>query len=229
MELNTGVILGVLFIFQIFSLYLFSRLLIQTLGRLFIRVTGSHTKAVNMLAFFFLLGTFVHEAAHAFTATLMLVTVHDFHLMPKIEEGGIKLGSVEITKSDPFRRAFIGVAPVIFGVSLLLLITWLLETKIPLEVSSWWLYLILGYCIFVVSNTMFSSKKDMEGAILVIVLLICTTVALILFKWYQPFIFLAQFLNTQTPYLLKLNIYILVPILVDIFVYGIFKLFKMGR
>ncbi len=226
MNENSGTILTALFLFQIFSLYLFSRLLIQTLGRLFMTLTGSHTKAVNLLAFFFLPGTFVHESAHAFTATIMLVTVHDFHLMPKIEEHGIKLGSVEITKSDPFRRALIGVAPVIWGVIILLVITWLIESKIPVTVSSWWIYLLLSYAVFVISNTMFSSKKDLEGMLLIYVLIIAIIGALLLLKFYLPFLWLASYLTTHSQFLLKLNIYLLVPILVDLLVYGIFKILK---
>ena len=229
MEQYIGPILAGLFLFQVFSLYLFSRLLIQTLAKLFMSLTGSHTKAVNLLAFFFLPGTFVHESAHAFTATIMLVTVHDFHLLPKIEEHGIKLGSVEITKSDPFRRALIGVAPVIWGVIILLTITWLIEVKIPLEIGFWWVYLLLGYAIFVISNTMFSSKKDLEGMLLINVLLIALIGALIVLKVYAPFTFLSEFLTSHAQFLFKLNIYLLVPIIVDLFVYVLFKLFKIGR
>jgi hypothetical protein len=229
MQENIGVIFAVLFLFQLFSLYLFSRLLIQSLARLFYTITQSHTTTVHLLAFFFLPGTFVHEAAHAFTATIMLVTVHDFHLMPKVEETGIKLGSVEITKTDPFRRALIGVAPIIFGVGILLIIAYLLETKIPITFGTWWILLLLGYSIFVISNTMFSSRKDMEGLLLVNALLIAIIGGLLILKMYTPFIWIAGIFNTHSDFIFKLNLYLLVPILVDILIYGIFKFFKLVR
>ncbi len=226
---NSGVILTILFLFQIFSLYLFSKLLIQSLFQLFYSITGSHTKTVNVLAFFFLPGTFVHEMAHALTAGFTLVSVHDIHLLPKIEGNGIKLGSVEITKSDPFRRALIGVAPILWGVGFLLLIAWLLETKIPITFGTSWFIILLGYLIFVISNTMFSSKKDMEGLIIFNVLFICVIAALILLKIFTPFIWLANFLNYHADFIFKLNLYLLVPILVDIIIYGFFKFFKVIR
>lgn len=226
---NHGIILTSLFIFQILSLYLFSKLLIQSLGRLFLSLTRSHTKTVNLLAFFFLPGTFVHEMAHALTATFTFVQVHDMHLLPKVEEQGIKLGSVEITKTDPFRRALIGVAPILWGVGILLLIAWVIETKLTMSFANWWIFLILGYLIFVISNTMFSSKKDIEGTIIFLVLLMCLITALILLKFYLPFIWIANLLNSHPDFIFKLNIYLLVPILVDILIYGFFKLFKLTR
>lgn len=229
MDLNIGPLLATLFVFQIFSLYLFSKLLIQSLGRLFLTLTGSHTKMVHLLALLFLPGTFVHESAHAFVATITLVTVHDFHLFPKVEENGIRLGSVEISRSDPFRRALIGVAPIIMGVISLLTITWLVEYKIPVAWSSWWIYLLLSYATFVISNTMFSSKKDIEGAILTIVLLICLVAALLILKFNQPFILFGDFLNNHAQFLFKLNIYLLVPILIDLIIFSLFKLLKINR
>lgn len=229
MQENIGVILAILFIFQIFSLYLFSRLLIRSLSHLIIKITRSQTATVHLLATFFLPGTFVHEMAHALTAALMLVTVHDIHLFPKVEEHGIKLGSVEIDRTDPFRRALIGVAPIIWGISMLLLFTWLIESFVPREWGSWWMYLIVGYLIFVTSNTMFSSRKDMEGMLLINVLIIATVGGLLLLKVYAPFIWFANLLNTNSSFMLGLNIYLLVPIIVDIFIYSIFKLLRFNR
>ncbi len=226
---NTGVILAVLFVFQVFSLYLFSRLLISSLSHLFLKLTRSHNATVHLLSAFFLPGTFVHEMAHALTAGVTMVGVHDIHLFPKIEEHGIKLGSVEIDRTDPFRRALIGVAPVLWGIAMLLLFTWLLQSFVPREWGSWWLYLILGYLIFVTSNTMFSSRKDMEGMLLINVLLIATVGGLLLLKVYAPFICFANLLNTNSQFMLGLNIYLLVPIVVDIFIYGLFKLLRINR
>lgn len=182
-----------------------------------------------MLAAFFLPGTFVHEMAHALTAGMSLVNVHDIHLFPKVEEQGIKLGSVEIDRTDPLRRALIGVAPVIWGIGVLLLCTWLIESIVPREWESWWMYIILGYFIFVTSNTMFSSKKDLEGMVLINVLIIATVGGLLLLKVYLPFIWFASLLNTNSQFMLRLNIYLLLPIVVDIFIYAIFKLLKINR
>jgi len=182
-----------------------------------------------MLAAFFLPGTFVHEMAHALTAGMTLVGVHDIHLFPKVEEHGIKLGSVEIDRTDPFRRALIGVAPVLWGIGILILFTWLIESIVPREWGSWWIYLILGYLIFVTSNTMFSSRKDMEGMLIINVLIIATVAGLILLKFYIPFIWFANLLNSNSQFMLGLNIYLLVPIIVDIVIFSLFKLLRINR
>ncbi len=182
-----------------------------------------------MLAVFFLPGTFVHEMAHALTAGVSMVGVHDIHLFPKVEEHGIKLGSVEIDKTDPFRRALIGVAPVLWGIGILILFTWLIESFVPREWGSWWIYFILGYLIFVTSNTMFSSRKDMEGMLIINVLIIATVAGLILLKFYTPFIWFANLLNANSQFMLGLNIYLLVPIIVDIVIFSLFKLLRINR
>lgn len=107
------------FVFELILLFILSRKLINSLAKLIYRFTKSHKVVVHSLAVIFLPGTIFHELAHLLFAGIMLVPVGEMNVVPEIEEGGVKLGSVEIGHTDPFRRAIIGVAPVLFGMLLI--------------------------------------------------------------------------------------------------------------
>jgi hypothetical protein len=82
-------------------------------------------------------------------------------------EDRVKLGSVQIGLTDPFRRAIIGIAPVIVGAGILIGILYYFTTA-TFSFDTITDYLkILGilYIVFEVSNTMFSSKRDVEGTL----------------------------------------------------------------
>ena len=83
--------------------------------------------------------------------------------MPKIEGKNIKLGSVQVAGCDPFRRFLIGVAPVITGTALIFLTLGIFQ-KLGYGFG-WWAALLVYYLIFQIGNTMFSSRRDLEGAI----------------------------------------------------------------
>lgn len=115
----------------------------------------------------FLPGTFLHELSHYIAAKLLFVRVGKFSLRPEKRETEIVLGSVAIEKTNIVKRLIIGAAPVIVGLFLIIGIVYLVVTH---ELTSdWRVVAFLSYFIFVVGNTMFSSKKDMEGAWKVII------------------------------------------------------------
>ena len=115
----------------------------------------------------FLPGTFLHELSHYIAAKLLFVRVGKFSLRPEKRETEIVLGSVAIEKTNIVKRLIIGAAPVIVGLFLIIGIVYLVVTR---ELTSdWRVVAFLSYFIFVVGNTMFSSKKDMEGAWKVII------------------------------------------------------------
>lgn len=125
------------------------------------------TKKRNLSTYIFSLlffpGTFLHEAAHFLTALILLVPVGDMELVPKIEEGRIKLGQVAIAKTDPIRRFVIGMAPFIWGVFILVTMTYLWSAGV---IGGYiWGNTLYFYVLFQVANTMFTSREDMRGAI----------------------------------------------------------------
>lgn len=131
-----------LFICELAVLFLLARRLVNSLARLIYKVTRSHGAVVNILAIFFLPGTIMHELAHLLFAGVMLVPVGEMSVIPEIQDipvgrqgMGVRLGSVQIGRTDPFRRTIIGVAPVIFGMLLILVSIYLISGKADI---AWW-------------------------------------------------------------------------------------------
>lgn len=111
---------------------------------------------------FFLPGTFIHELSHFLMAKVLFVPVGKFNLVPKRGEKEIVLGSVAIAKVDIVRRLIIGAAPVIFGITLVLSVVYISVSQSVYK--DWRLVALIGYIVFITGNSMFSSKKDLEGA-----------------------------------------------------------------
>jgi hypothetical protein len=143
-------------------------------------LTGSRYAATWFFWVLFLPGTLLHEVSHWLTAVLLQVKTGRLSLWPKPKrKGELQMGSVQVEVSDPFRHSLIGLAPLIFGSLVVLLIgRWLdleqvtlalgsgnLETiwlaiKSTLALPDIWLWL---YLIFVISNAMMPSASDRES------------------------------------------------------------------
>ncbi|MBF8250153.1 MAG: hypothetical protein HW400_754, partial [Candidatus Levybacteria bacterium] len=91
---------------EIIILFLLSRLVNKTLSKFL---------SINLLSFIFLPGIIVHELSHLFVAMILFVPVGEMEFVPKKHGNSVKLGSVEIAKTDPIRRSLIGFAPVFAG------------------------------------------------------------------------------------------------------------------
>jgi hypothetical protein len=142
-----------------------SHLTSQALTALFHRLLRSHAASVRMLAILFLPGVVLHELAHAIMAKMLLVPVGHMEFMPQIDEDRVKLGSVQIGKTDPLRRMLIGLAPVVFGlVVLFALLYFFLPRQFIMSQDVVLQSVLLLYGVFVIGNTMFSSKRDLEGS-----------------------------------------------------------------
>lgn len=150
-----------IFVVSFLILFLVSRFFTVQLGHFLMMVTRSHTASIYILALLFFPGVLIHELGHFFMASILFVPTGEIEFLPKVQEGGIKLGSVAIAQTDPFRRFLIGVAPVLSGVGILLLASYYLHSLWPITWQTW----LFIYILFEIGNTMFSSKKDLEGAI----------------------------------------------------------------
>lgn len=161
--------------FELIFLYIISRKLTQNLYTALFLLFRNRPAAISVISVLYFPGTIVHELAHMFVAEILQVRTSGLTLVPEgLENTEVKTGSVMITKTDPFRRAIIGVAPVFVGLGLLGLISYyipqlwqqtLLDAQNNVLFSSFSVYCLLFtvYSLFAVSNTMFSSKEDMEG------------------------------------------------------------------
>ena len=157
---------------ELFFLFQLSDRLTKTLYTLLYFVFRSKNVTVALLTFIFLPGTIVHELAHLFTAEILRVPTGDISFTPEIRKNHlgkaeIRVGHVTHAATDPIRTFLIGIAPFFWGIGILTLIVWLFQyfwgqfSDIKQQIL---LVIGIGYLLFAVSNSMFTSKKDMEGS-----------------------------------------------------------------
>ncbi len=167
------------------------------------------------MAILFLPGTIIHEFAHAIMAKALFVYVGRMELMPQLHEDSLKLGSVEVGKTDIIRNFFIGIAPFIVGTSLLLLVLWYAFTN-NIFGFNFFSFLVLCFT-FVISNTMYSSKKDMEGAIEFFLLIVAPIIFLYFIGVRIPGLSIEILKGNGVEIFFKMaSIFLAVPILLDI-------------
>lgn len=144
------------------------------------KFTHNQTLVTIIYSLVFFPGTFLHELAHLFACLALSVRTGEISFWPKIEEEQIVLGHVKIAQTDRIRRSIVGLAPLIFGLTTLILIVYF--TNHYSQSLLWWHYLITGYILFTISNSMFPSQTDLEG-ILELFIAIVVLVAIIALTW----------------------------------------------
>lgn len=212
-----------IFFTQLLVLFFLSRTLHQQLANFFYHFFRSQKVTMYCMAFLFFTGTLIHEIAHYLMAHLLFVPSGDMTLFPKLEAHGVKLGSVAIAKTDPIRRFFIGVAPLLLGLLVIL------GTLYITELYQLWgntLYRVLIVIIlFEISNTMFSSKKDMEGAVGLFIIIIIPFVLLYVLGVRLPDGFFRFLFSPRTLAVFTKGVwYLLIPLGIDLVLVTLLKL-----
>ncbi|MDO8736258.1 MAG: hypothetical protein Q7K29_04155 [Thermoleophilia bacterium] len=209
------------FVAELIFLFYLSRALTRSLSKFL---------SVQALSFLFLMGVIVHELSHFFAAAIMFVPVGNMEFVPKLSSGGARLGSVEIGKTDPIRRSIIGFAPVLVGLLIIIGIVYFFTSHI-LFFNGKDVYIfaaaILGitYLLFAISNTMFSSSKDMEGTLEIAITLLIVFAAAYAFGFRPSFSFPSGFVNQLIDVIQESAIFMLAPISIDLVILGIIKVF----
>lgn len=224
---NKCMLWATLFFTELIFLFYISKKLTKTISFRIYQMTGSKKSATHLLAFLFLPGTTIHEISHAITAMVLGVHVGKITLFPEIEGKYIKLGSVEIARTDMIRRFMIGTAPFFWGTTLLLSLLFFTE-KYALYTTPW-IFLIV-YGIFEIGNTMFSSKKDMEGAIKLLFIVVLGISILYLLNIQirsEDIVTLLQHRDINRLFY-QGCIYLMLPIMLDIILIGILS-FRSSR
>ncbi len=190
-------------------LLLLQRWLHRHLRGLAYLLTGRMEWAVLLYALVLLPGVLLHELSHWLAARLLGVRTGTISLLPQMQKDGVlRLGYVEYYRSrnlDPVRESIIGVAPLLTGVAVVLLIGFrvfdLPGLGAALQTGAWqglrpllahlfrapdflvWLYLI-----FSVSNAMMPSPSDRRAWPPFILLLTIAAVVLYLVDRQQVII-----------------------------------------
>jgi len=181
------------FVIALLGLVFVKRLVDQQMQTVILGATSSERLTILLFALIFLPGTAIHEVSHWLMARLLRVRTGKMTLLPKLKgKDQIVMGSVMVARTDPFRASLVGLAPLLGGsVVVILLLQQTLGMGNPetlfyngqglfklgdqlfglLNTRDVWLYL---YLLFAVSNSMLPSASDRDAwpTILVYIVLV---------------------------------------------------------
>lgn len=188
--------------------------------------------SISWLSIIFLPGIIIHELSHLFLAMILFVPVGEMEFVPRKNGDSVKLGSVEIAKTDPLRRCLIGSAPFFTGLMLLVGIVYFFSANLSFfQSQNPYLFLVevlvLIYILFAVSNTMFSSPRDMEGTVEILVALLVLFLGAYLLGFRPDLSVLGKiFTKGILEMIQKSAVFLSAPIVIDVFILGGIKLLK---
>lgn len=162
---------AVILFLELILLYLLSRRLTQAVFVFLLLLTHSRNVAVNATTILLFPGTVIHELSHLFTAEILGVQTGRLELAPEAirDREDIRTGSVAIAQTGPFRRAVIGLAPLLWGLAAYTMLAYFLQqTCIPFfqQCNNVTIVTIgILYLLFCVSNSMFPSPEDLKGTL----------------------------------------------------------------
>ncbi len=166
-----------LVLLQLFLIFLLSQAFTKNLFLFWFLLTTSKPWALRLSAVVLLPGTIIHELSHWFVAELLGVKTGAIDYMPRFESEGMRMGSIQIAKTDPFRFTLIGLAPLVVGISFMVIAVHFLPAPVWNHFS-WWPTIPLISFTVLVSNTMFSSKADLGTAFVPAALLVFLSIGL---------------------------------------------------
>lgn len=167
----------------LFTLFLLS--LLHQFGHMHLRMIpihliGNNRVALWLYALIMLPGTLLHEASHALTAFALNVEVRDISISPSVQGDWVILGYVEHGEVSTGKHALIGLAPLIVGTLVILIIcaaTFKLGVVYNfIEVGDWphaialivskfgtWQGWVAATLVFIISSSMFPSPSDRKN------------------------------------------------------------------
>lgn len=145
------------------------------------RITGSSDMAAVALFLIFLPGTIIHEGAHWITAYVLGLKPSKFRVWPKMRKNSVGLGSVSVRSGGMWLDTLVGLAPLLVGALLLVLITHrifdayrvttlLVQGDWQSSVGAFWDALqqpdgaLWCYLLFAIGNAMIPSASDRAPA-----------------------------------------------------------------
>jgi hypothetical protein len=166
-----------LLVLEFILLFILSRIFIKNFSYFLVKLTRNTGFAARLFHLVLLPGVVVHELAHLIVAEVMLVRTGGLSFSLEPQEDRLVLGSVGIEQTDPFRRAIIGFAPVFVGLILISVsVLFFLGENSPLSFPL--NYILVFFVVFEIGNTMFSSKKDLEGTFALLVFIFAIFLAI---------------------------------------------------
>ena len=161
---------------MLFLLTLLQRWLHKALQGVLLLLTHDLGITIGIFSFLFLPGVLLHELSHFFAAKILRVKTGRFSVIPKVlPNGKVQLGYVEVAVTDFVRDSIVGVAPLISGMVVILLVAQYIfglpilatEQVGPRHIPHLWGAVVNApdawvwvYLVFAVSTTMMPSESD---------------------------------------------------------------------
>jgi hypothetical protein len=168
----------IIFFIFVFIIFFLSKIILNLTFRFLYQLTNNKNLSFELLSFLILPGTIIHELSHLLFAELLFVRSGELSFKPQIEENNnLRVGAIKISKTDPFRRTIIGLAPLVVGLTIIGLtynfyISGFLQdiymnfgqTQRSAPTNFFrFLFLFFVLCLLSsISLTMFSSRKDLK-------------------------------------------------------------------
>ena len=195
------------------------------MSRLLYKALGRERWVVSVMAFVFLPGTFIHEMSHYITAVILRVPAGHMEFTPVVQGDKVKMGSVTIAETDIVRRFLIGIAPIVWGTLVILGLMYFVVSSYT-NANYWVIFLTLIF-VFIIGNTMYSSKRDMEGAVgifIFLAIIFCAFVGIVYFGNVSLSTFHFESLSwLYSAFALGWK-FLLVPVIIDVVLIAIFYL-----
>ncbi|MCS6956701.1 MAG: hypothetical protein NZM02_02545 [Patescibacteria group bacterium] len=209
-----------LFLTLIISIFIANQISLKKLYLFFLKTFKSEKTAKIIITILFFPGTIIHELSHFLTAIILFQKIHSFEILPSFEKNQLILGSVRYYKTDFLRGIIIGIAPFFVG----LLSLYCLNYFNIFPAGNIGLNIFFGYLVFVISSTMFSSKKDLVDLIYIIPLILIILFAFYIFNLrleINPKI-IEEIVFNISQFLKPINLYLLLSLIINLFVILIF-------
>lgn len=214
-----------LFILLVLCLFFLSRVLTAEIYSFFYKLSRHEGLSTHILALIFFPGVFIHEMSHFIAAKILLVQTGSINLLPRRDGNYVRLGSVAVSESNFVKEFVIGVAPLLSGMTIIIfLVYFLLQDLSSLNFIKIAISLI---GIFVISNTMYASRKDFQSALPFLVTLIVLVLVLAILGVRIPSVdleFISDFDLTRIFHMGSL--YLGIPILIDLVIIVVLRIFN---
>jgi len=110
-------------VFSFLALVVLSNAIRRQIISISVLLTNRNSLGIKLYSLLFLPGTIIHELGHFLTAAVLLVPTGTITIFPEdLDDNRVKLGSVQVARTDFLRGSLIGIAPLVVGCVLLLVL-----------------------------------------------------------------------------------------------------------